>query len=80
MEVIGDDPLSAIDHVAVACKELYRKNALVWIALRHGFKFFHIFVILGLTALCTSWLCEACTLQEIFFVNEIRVKLVRQLQ
>ena len=80
MEVIGDDPLSAIDHVAVACKELYRKNALVWIALGHGFKFFHIFVILGLTALCTSWLCEACTLQEIFFVNEIRVKLVRQLQ
>jgi len=80
MEVIGDDPLSAIDHVAVACKELYRKNALVWIALGHGFKFFHIFVILGLTALCTSWLCEACALQEIFFVNEIRVKLVRQLQ
>ena len=80
MEVIGDDPLSAMDHVAVACEELYRKNALVWIALGHGFKFFHILVILDLTAICTSWLCKACALQEIFFVNEIRVKLVRQLQ
>ena len=79
MEVISDDPLGAKDHVAMACEELYRKNALVWIGLGHCFKFFHILVILGLRAFSTFWLCEACALQEIFFFYKMRVKLVRQL-
>jgi hypothetical protein len=78
--MIGDDPLSAEDHIAMACEKLYRQNALIWIALRNFFELLHVFLILGFICFGAFRLCQKCALFERVVVEILHIVLVGQLQ